>query len=345
MIQHTGLTDTYELSYYQRNSRETISLRKGDNDNLIKINADGTESALDRYEGPAISTAPIPCENYNDLKNKAADAPLLSWNKLFHESYDVMEGFYAGEKTIEDVTAYIKKTCSFSTATKTGITKALSTVYEHMSRANAQNAAEKNAREAEKLYTETGLRSDVGDYYGNLKGTMYYNADYYYAYKEMQTVFKDTLNELADSYGASRPDYDAVDNSKTFIDGGITYNGVWNQKTINTYRGLDDYGVIDNSFVPSGSFLFCEARVELREKNDLDTVKAAITKYVNENMRKNTGNNRSSLVMELQKNSLYNNDLREGKGRIHQYLEANNIPIKNTADRNWIMDYFGMVML
>ena len=97
--------------------------------------------------------------------------------------------------------------------------------------------------------------------------------------------------------------------------------------------------------MPSESFLYCEARVELREKTDLDAVKAAISKYVNENIRNNNGEGPSSLIMELQKNSHYNNELREGKARLHQYLENNNISIKNTADRNWIMDYFGMVML
>ena len=345
MIQKTGLTDTYELSYYQKNSYATVTLRKGDDGGLNRINEDGTETSLYRYEASVVSSAPIPCENYNDIKSRMAEMPLLSWNKLFHETDDVMKEYYSGCRTADEVVAYVKKTCSFNNVSKERISKALSTMYEHISRANAQYAAENNYREAEQLYIKTGLRQDAGDYYSNLKGGMYYNADYYYAYSDMQSLVKNTLNELADQYGIDRPDYDAIDKSGTFIDGGITYNGVWNQKTINIYRGLDDSGVIANDFVPSRSFLFCEARADLRGYSNLDDLKAIIEGYVSKNIRKGESNGNHALVTELQRNSHYDNSLREGKARLHNYLNSNGIPLKNPDDRNWIMDYFGMAML
>ena len=67
---------TVVFSYYdRRGQKETIRLRQGNDGGLVRDKADGSQEALYRLEG--ISSAPIPCENYNELKNSMAASPTI----------------------------------------------------------------------------------------------------------------------------------------------------------------------------------------------------------------------------------------------------------------------------
>ena len=71
-------------------------------------------------------------------------------------------------------------------------------------------------QEAERFFSETGLRKDTGDYYGNHKGIIYYNSDHYFACESMQTVLRNTLDEMAQKYGVDKPNYERLNEGRTF---------------------------------------------------------------------------------------------------------------------------------
>ena len=156
MIMVQVQNEIYGFRYYdQYGNHQTVSLRRDDQGGLARVNDDGSEEALLELKGISVSDAPIPCENYNNLKNSGAGS-ILGWNTIFHESFDVMKEYYAGRTSCEDVSEYIRSLCHFSTSSKSQITESLSVIYEHMSRANTRNAVNQNMKEAEKLFSDTG---------------------------------------------------------------------------------------------------------------------------------------------------------------------------------------------
>lgn len=81
------------------------------------------------------------------------------------------------------------------------VTGNLAGLYEHFSRANTRNACAANNREGRAPLENNGLSSS---------GAYYYNADWYWACEEMQELFRETADELADEFGAERVDFDFV---------------------------------------------------------------------------------------------------------------------------------------
>lgn len=339
---------TFDFSYYNRRSqKETIRLQQDDGGGLVRIKDDGSQESLYRLD--SISSAPIPCENYNELKNSMVCSPTIGWNTVFHESYDLMQEYYSGTKNCEDVKNYITEICRCNTETDIGRKQAmnnLSLAYEYMSRANARNAVSQNMNEAEDFIVVTELRKDYGDHFNNKKGVVYYNADYYHAYKEMQGVFKQTIDELAEKYGVEKPDYDALDRSNRFPDGGITYNSVWNHRTYqeNSIHHIADAKFIEESFEPEKGFVFCEAELLFDARSDFEDISTKVRKYITEklNRRDRWGN---SLLMELQRHNRQDNSgVIYAKKKIRSYFDEKGIEFQNVRDQRWTSDYFGLIV-
>lgn len=185
-------------------------------------------------------------------------------NKMFYESYEVMKDFYDGRLNRDEVKNIFKEyfhhgvgmlpvqgTLQMSESYKQRtVTGNLAGLYEHFSRANTRNACAANDREGKGLLESSGL---------NVHGSYYYNADWYWACEEMQELFRETADELADEYGAEHVDFDFVEKNTRFtLDGGITYNGVWNSIKWQQDAERDAAGTyIAPGAVPPRGFLYC----------------------------------------------------------------------------------------
>ena len=339
--------DLYGFRYYdQYGNRQSVSLRRDDQDRLTRVNDDGSEEALMELKGISVSDAPIPCENYNDLKNSKSGS-LLGWNTLFHESFDVMKDYYAGKTSCEDVSEYIRSLCHFSTSSNSQITESLLVIYEHMSRANTRNAVNRNMKEAEELFSDTGLRKATSDYYSNHKGIIYYNSSYFFSCETMQNVIRSTIDDIAQQYKVDKPEYDKLDNNQIFIDGGITYNGVWNHETFETnhYHSMSDMSFIDNDYIPKDEFIYCEASIRLSEEFSNDKMLSIVRDYVNSNLLNTDGIKTHSILTELERNSHNISGHIDKRNIIHRSLTEYGIQINKTPDRLWHSDYFGMLCI
>lgn len=347
-----GTDGTIEFTYYnQRSQKETIRLRQDTSGELLRVNDDGAEEFMYKYEGVGIFTTPLPSENYNDIISKMKNSAnsTIGWNTVFNESFDLMKGYYAGNKSCEDVKSYIRNLCKCNgnnEVAKAQACKTLSLVYEYMSRANSRNAVNQNMSEAERMIVDTGIRKDAGNQFSNLKGFVYYNADYYYSYKDMQDLFKETISELASEYGIDEPVYEALDKSNRFPDGGTTYNGVWNHETYNenVLHYLNEYKFFDENYVPEEDFLFCESELRYDDATDLKRMATEIKRYVTEKIRKTSQKGKNFLV-ELSKHNMQDlSDVKKSRNLIRKYFGDNDINYQNVRDRRWTGDYFGLIL-
>lgn len=219
-------------------------------------------------------TIPVGCETYEKMKTQMKPIPCFSHNKMFYETADVMRDYYAGKLDRDEVKEIFKEYCyhaigrpsdTNSVYQQRKAEQALSELYEYFSRANTRAANNLNTNEAGELLKDS--QTSASDY-------VYYNADYYWQCEEMQELFRETADELADEYGAEHIDYAAVErNTKFTLDGGITYNGVWNATAAqNHHEGNQSSAKItDEDAVPPKGFLYCRIfdngkLEELREK-------------------------------------------------------------------------------
>lgn len=213
------------------------------------------------------------CENYGNSKMKMLGSqgiPGAAKNKLFYEVQTIMKNYYSGqidkedlkEKIAEYVTSYagvsMGKDDHYS---KVRTSTVISDVYEYFSRVNTRAAVHLNQEEASDFWTECGVKHKGMDSYSASKGTVYYNAKYYYKCEEIQNFFQDTLDELAEQFGVTKTDYDAIAKNTQFsLDGGLTFNGVWNWQQYQTnhyWMKLENSTyIIDNNFVPPNDFVY-----------------------------------------------------------------------------------------
>lgn len=217
-------------------------------------------------------TIPVGSDTYEEIKNqlKKQSSGYMSFpgNQMFYESYEVMKDFYDGKLNRDEVKDIFKEYFYHSVGILSGqgtlkvseaykkqtVTRNLAGLYEHFSRANTRNACEANSREGKELLENNGL---------SWSGSYYYNADWYWVCEEMQELFRETANELADEYGVEHVDFDYVEkNTKFTLDGGITYNGVWNSVKWQHDAGRNEPGeYIDMDAVPPRGFLYCSCDV------------------------------------------------------------------------------------
>ena len=211
-------------------------------------------------------------DNYEDIKNMLKNNVISGGktafigNKYFSETYEIMSDYYSGKLSRDDVKNIFKEyfyhACSVSTETDIGTSSAnqsyvknyattfLAGLYEYFSRANTRNACTQNMQEGKTLMESHGL---------TWNGTYYYNSDWYYACEEMQELFRETVNELADEVGAEHVDFEYVEKNTRFtLDGGITFNGVWDSMEwqINYDRGIGG-SFMDKDMAPPKGFVYC----------------------------------------------------------------------------------------
>ncbi len=237
----------------------TYHYKDGKGEETVYYKKDMLELSMESY------TIPVGSENYGNIVKQIKDAQrytTLMPNSMFSETYEVMKDFYEGRIDRDNVKEIFKEYCYHmagkSDETVPGeyrsqrIIRVIAGLYEYFSRANTRMANTENNREGKELLEQNGL---------NYHGSTYYNADWYYACEEMQQLFRDTADELADEYGAEYVDYKRVEKETIFmLDGGITFNGVWN--ACQWQNNVDAWGrgqTISMDAVPPKGFVYCVA--------------------------------------------------------------------------------------
>ena len=242
-------SQTYSAEYAERKDLvvKTYAYKDGKGQEITYNLKDCLQLSLDSYE------IPVGSETYEALKNhmKPLGAAYMSLpsNKLFYETYDVMTDFYDG-KLGRDEVKNIFKEYFYHSGGRAFATDRLAGLYEYFSRANTRCACLQNEKEGKELLESKGL---------SWRGSYYYNADWYWACEDMQELFRETANELADEYGVEHVDFEAVEkNTKFKLDGGITYNGVWSSKVWQSnYTGNRVGNLLDTNVVPPKGFVYC----------------------------------------------------------------------------------------
>lgn len=245
-----------DYQQYQRSDEvlfRTYSYQDGKGQDKVYYKKDCVELSLESY------TVPTTADNYEEIKNmlktQSGGKIISPGNRFFSETYDIMRDYYDGKITCAEVKNIFKEYVyhafgrteetqdnvetaddakvvgtSMSNYEKQRFTGWLSGLYEYFSRANTRNACTQNMQEGKALMEENGI---------NWNGTYYYNSDWYYACEEMQKLFQETANELTEEYGAEQVDFTYVEQHTRFtLDGGITYNGVWDSNPPHTSQIL-----------------------------------------------------------------------------------------------------------
>lgn len=234
-------------------------------------------------------TIPQDADNYEEIKNmlKTQSGGKIGFpgNRMFYETYEIMEDYYDGKLSRGEVQTILKEyfyhamgtsaeyvkengVGQINDYTKRFATNYLAGLYEYFSRANTRNACANNMQEGKELAESSGL---------SWNGTYYYNSDWYYACEEMQELFRETANELADEYGAEHVDFQYVEqHTKFMLDGGITYNGVWDCREwqINYDRKVSG-SFQDMDMAPPKGFVYC-SNAYWDEKKDYEGIRKRI---------------------------------------------------------------------
>lgn len=296
------------------------------------------------------------CDTYENLRAQIKEMPIPYQNKLFSETYDIMKDYYDGkigkEEIKEKLQNYLKQMigmpqCCNNSFMKQRTEKVLATLYEHFSRSNSRNACAKNQQEQINYMKKSGIKGTDLDTYSVLKGTIYYNADYYYACEDMQKFLKDVLDELAEEYGASKVDYDYVEkNTKFTLDGGLSYNGVWNhhQYQTNHYWMKGAQGVssiIDNGFVPPRGLIYCYTGCISKENVKRVEDFMRDERQGESNYNPEVNGKKISLLMFLK----YGDSVINDWNRIEQELEKRKIHFLTPQSMGYHSNYFEMLRL
>ena len=203
-------------------------------------------------------------DNYEEikrmLKNNLINGGKIDYlgSKYKSEISEIMSDYYSGKINRDEVKNIFKEYFyhAFGNAAanqnyiKHSATSFLAGLYELFSEANASNAYVKNMEEGEALMESHGL---------TWNGTYYYNADWYYACEEMQEMFRETANDLADEVGAEHVDFEYVEKNTRFkLTGGITFNGIWDciKWQSNCDRGINSR-FLNKDMAPPKGFVYC----------------------------------------------------------------------------------------
>lgn len=275
----------------------TYSYQNGKGQEKVYYAKDCVEISVDSYKIPPTA------DNYEEIRNmlKTQNNSRIATleNRMFYETYEVMQDYYDGKVSREEVKDIFREyfyhymgttakdaeqakagakdtenVCRSGAVLRTGDGTALATrylagLYEHFSRANTRNACAQNRKEGSALMERNGMSPN---------GSIYYNADWYYACEEMQELFRDTADELADEYGVEHVDYQYVEKNTRFtLDGGITYNGVWNAVAWQSgYQGAVRGGMTDENMAPPEGFVYCSSGYTWNGKGDTQGIRDEI---------------------------------------------------------------------
>lgn len=279
-----------DYQQYQKSDEvlfKTYSYQNGKGQEKVYYKKDCVELSLESYMIPATA------DNYEEVRNmlkaQSSGKIISPGNRFFSETYEIMRDYYDGKISCDEVKNIFKEyvyhefgrpekseisvenqmdqevnvaDMSMSIYEKQRFTGWLSGLYEYFSRANTRNACSKNMQEGKNLMEENGV---------SWNGTYYYNSDWYYACEEMQKLFQETVNELTKEYGTESVDFAYVEQHTRFnLDGGITFNGVWNfrELQINYSRPYTE-SVLKQDVIPPKDFVYC-SKIHWDSEKSLD---------------------------------------------------------------------------
>lgn len=191
-------------------------------------------------------------ENYNRIAGILKYAAALFQNQMLHEINGMMKAYYAGELSRADIGNRFREFCREQLnreweecAEEEGH---LLFLYECFSRANVRAAVGKNNREGKGVVEESGLF---------WAGTTYYNAAYYYAWADIQKLFRNICTELSEEYGFPRPAYRRVEENTRFApEGGLSYQEVFEWVQMQNNYPCDKYGFRRRGMKPPRHFIY-----------------------------------------------------------------------------------------
>lgn len=183
----------------------------------------------------SISRLEITSENYNDImKIKGMPLSCLSGDygeQVTKKVKDMMESYYSGELSMEDVQQKIKNICmdmrvemvqerytnGYNAKDNLQI---LEDIYGLLQKKNLSYAYAANEKEGAEIAARYG---GVSDY-----NWMYYNSDYYYQEEDMRECIRQAIQEMADTWETEDIDFEKVEEKSIYaIAGGMDYNKVW----------------------------------------------------------------------------------------------------------------------
>ena len=284
-VTEVGNSSRTGTDYQQEILFKTYSYQNGKGQEKVYYAKDCVEISLDSYE------IPPDADNYEEvrsmLKTQGSSKIISCGNQMFYETYNVMEDYYSGKLSRDEVKDIFKEYfyhymgTSLAARQESGAegvqpgncylkqfaTSRLAGLYEYFSRANTRNACAQNRKEGNALMESNGMSQN---------GICYYNADWYYACEEMQELFRQTADELADEYGIERVDFQYVEKNTRFtLDGGITYNGVWDafkQQTSWEGSAWVQRQFLDENMAPPRGFVYFSTRNSWDGKGDLEGI-------------------------------------------------------------------------
>ena len=174
-------------------------------------------------------------ENKNDImKIKGMPSSCLSGSyggQVIQNMKDMMDSYYSGEMSAEDVQQKIKNICidmrvemvqqrytnGYNAKDNQQI---LEDIYGFLQKINVNAAYAANEREGAEIAARHG---GVDDY-----DWMYYNSDYYYKEEDMRNSVRQTIQEMSREWETEDVDFDKVEQSPDLaLAGGTDYNKVW----------------------------------------------------------------------------------------------------------------------
>lgn len=184
-------------------------------------------------------------ESYDELMHMIAVVQQICENPCYAVSSGILERFYNGECTEGEVVEGFRDYClrrheqgeaDFVLA------------YEYFSHANAWWAVKANNKEGETLVERCGLK---------WTGTSYYNAFYYYKWKNMQQKIEDVAEKVAEFLGYEPLKCQEIRVKSRFLcGGGLDFHGVWQyEQRANNYPE-NQYGLLREEEEPPEHYAF-----------------------------------------------------------------------------------------
>lgn len=274
-------------------------------------------------------------------------------NALFYHSTSLLKSYYAGDIDFDEVKKQIYDYVDQYTVecrgksdheSKVKISAVLSDLYEYLSRANSRQAVDKNQNEAIKFWNASGAKETGLDDYSATKGAVYYDSKYYRQCEDMQQMLRSTFDEIADQYDVKRVEYETIEKNTVFsLDGGITFNGVWNHHQYQMNFYWMDYekqiGIVDNGFVPSDGFVYAYTN-DVSEDSAKKLWNYIYGKESEKSDKMNADSKKKFLLLEL---NYGNKSIKTDQKKINDYLKGLKVDFLTSTHTNSFGNYFRMV--
>lgn len=212
---------------------------------------DTLELSLQFYTRIALS------ENYSAIAGKIRRTEHQAADNIQEEAMFLMDQVYGG-KLEDSMLIHILRACFCGYLDRKVEPEV---IYEHYSRANARRAVGHNNREGRRIVESCGL---------SWAGTTYYNAIYFHKNKQIQEMIKELCVELTEDHDVPCPDFFALETYNQFyLDGGITYHGVFAWMQTQNNHPAQQYGIRDLNAEPPEYFLYLyrNSYSEIEKKN------------------------------------------------------------------------------